>query len=60
MSKPAKHLNTSSEKPSTAKALFEALQQDGVIGMWKDRTDITDSLAFARKLREQAQHRNWD
>jgi hypothetical protein len=28
-----------------------------LIGLWKDRTDIGDSRAFARRLREQAQTR---
>jgi hypothetical protein len=28
-----------------------------LIGMWKDRTDIGDSVEFARKLRERASHR---
>lgn len=29
------------------------LLQSGLIGMWADRTDIGDSRAFARRLREQ-------
>lgn len=33
------------------------LLNSGLIGMWQDRTDITDSTAFARQLREQAQRR---
>ncbi len=28
-----------------------------IVGMWADRTDIGDSVEFARKLREQAQRR---
>jgi hypothetical protein len=28
-----------------------------LIGMWADRTDITDSLEFARQLRRAAEHR---
>ena len=28
-----------------------------LIGIWADRTDIVDSLEFARKLRHQAEHR---
>jgi len=28
-----------------------------LIGLWKDRTDITDSASYARQLREQAQKR---
>jgi hypothetical protein len=29
----------------------------GLVGMWEDRTDIGDSVEFARKLREKAQRR---
>ncbi len=32
-------------------------KQSGLIGMWKDRDDIQDSVSYARKLREQAQTR---
>ncbi len=28
-----------------------------ILGLWKNRTDINDSLAFARQLREKAQKR---
>lgn len=40
-------------KPLTAKMLL----QSGLVGMWKDRTDIGDSGEFAVKLREQAEIR---
>jgi hypothetical protein len=33
------------------------LRQSGLIGMWKDRDDIRDGAAYARRLREQAQKR---
>ncbi|MCS7040951.1 MAG: hypothetical protein NZP34_15195, partial [Caldilineales bacterium] len=33
------------------------LRRSGLIGLWKDRTDIEDSSAYARQLREQAQQR---
>jgi hypothetical protein len=33
------------------------MRQSGLIGMWKDRDDIGDSAAYARRLREQAQRR---
>ena len=33
------------------------LRQSGLIGLWKDRDDIRDSAAYARRLREQAQKR---
>lgn len=34
------------------------LIDSGLVGMWKDRTDIEDSAAFARKLRENALRRD--
>ncbi len=40
----------------TAKALLES----GLVGIWKDRTDIGDNLAYARKLRRQANNRSRD
>jgi len=42
------------EKTLTARMLRES----GLIGIWKDRTDIDDSSAYARQLREQAQRRS--
>ena len=33
------------------------LRESGLIGLWKDRYDIRDSAACARRLREQAQKR---
>ena len=44
-------------KPATAKELAAAIRKSGLIGMWKDRTDITDGSKFARKLRKQASKR---
>lgn len=37
----------------TAKQLLDS----ELVGLWKDRTDITDSLDYAHQLREQAQKR---
>lgn len=37
----------------TAKQLLES----GLVGLWWDREDITDSVAYARQLREEAQRR---
>jgi hypothetical protein len=34
----------------------DVLQSD-LVGLWTDRSDITDSVAFARQLRHQAEHR---
>lgn len=33
------------------------LRKSGLIGLWQDRDDIGDSVAYARKLREEAQSR---
>ena len=46
-----------SPKPRTGKELVEALTANGLIGAWKDRTDIGDSVEFAEKLRDCAQKR---
>jgi hypothetical protein len=47
------------ERPMTASELFDAIQSSGLIGMWKNRTDIGDSSAYARELRRRAQERQW-
>lgn len=44
---------TTSKKRLTARQLLNSR----LIGMWEDRTDITDSAEYARQLREQAQRR---
>lgn len=33
------------------------LRESGLIGMWKDRDDIEDGSAYARRLRAEAQRR---
>lgn len=33
------------------------LLASGLVGMWKDRADITDSVEFARMLRQEAEGR---
>jgi predicted RNase H-like HicB family nuclease len=35
----------------------EALLASGLVGIWADRTDIGDTLEFARELRKQAEKR---
>jgi hypothetical protein len=40
--------------PLTASELLAS----GLVGLWSNRTDITDSREFARRLREQAQTRS--
>jgi hypothetical protein len=44
-------------RPRTGAELVEQLTQNGLIGSWADRTDIGDSVEFARRLRERAQTR---
>ena len=34
------------------------LRHSDLIGLWKDRADIQDSVTYARQLREQAQRRH--
>jgi hypothetical protein len=47
----------STPKPGTGAELVAELTENGLIGMWADRTDIKDSVEFARRLRERAQTR---
>src|SRR5437660_9911801 len=41
-------------KLRTGKELLEELRASGFVGAWKDRTDIGDSVEFARRIRERA------
>lgn len=45
------------EKPKTTQELYQALVENGFIGAWKDRTDIGDSVEYARLLRKRASER---
>ncbi|MBK9713377.1 MAG: hypothetical protein IPO81_19040 [Kouleothrix sp.] len=45
---------TGERPPLTAAGLLSS----GLVGLWEGREDIADSSAFARQLRDQAQHRN--
>jgi hypothetical protein len=49
------------QRPKTGRELYKILTENGLIGMWKDRTDIGDTLEFVQKLkgegREQRQER---
>jgi hypothetical protein len=47
----------SHDKPKSGKELLAALRATGLVGMWRDRTDITDSIEYARALRERGQRR---
>jgi len=46
-----------SETPTQRRATADRLRRSGLIGLWKDRTDIADSAVYARQLRQQAQRR---
>lgn len=52
-------LFTSNMKTTKRKKRLTARQllNSNLIGMWEDRTDITDSAEYAHQLREQAQRR---
>jgi len=44
------------KRPMTGKDILNS----GFVGLWKDRTDIGDSVEFARKLRKDAETRKRD
>jgi hypothetical protein len=44
------------KKVLTARELLDS----SLIGLWEERDDIADSLAYARQLREQSQRRDYD
>ena len=49
--------SSSQGKPKTGQELYRALVENGFIGAWKDRTDIGDSVEYARLLRKRANER---
>lgn len=56
------HLSGSGRRKNqamTGRALLQELERNGLIGMWADRDDIGNSLAFARKLRKLASTRGY-
>lgn len=54
---PPRKKRVQAAQPATAHELLVALRKNGLIGMWRDRTDIGDTEEFARQLREQASKR---
>lgn len=50
-------LFTPSETSKRPRLTARQLLHSGLIGLWKERQDITDSAGYARQLREQAQRR---
>jgi hypothetical protein len=53
-------LQTGGHGGSATGSVYSAaeLAQSELMGIWADRTDIGDSQAFARQLREMAEHRH--
>lgn len=45
------------EKLERHRLTARQLRHSGLIGLWKERRDITDSTTYAQQLREQAQQR---
>jgi hypothetical protein len=43
--------------PEPSRLTATRLLGSGLVGLWQDRQDITDSAAYARHLREAAQRR---
>ncbi|NLF98065.1 MAG: hypothetical protein GX569_15135 [Candidatus Riflebacteria bacterium] len=48
------------ENPEIITMTVEELLNSGLVGIWKDRTDIKDNVEFARELREKAWERKND
>jgi hypothetical protein len=46
--------------PATPAELVDHWEQEGVLGIWADRTDIPDCPEYARQLRRQAEQRTAD
>jgi hypothetical protein len=40
--------------PPSGRSTVEDLRRAGIVGMWAHRTDIKDSVQFARQLRKRA------
>ncbi|MBI4515295.1 MAG: hypothetical protein HY699_05695 [Deltaproteobacteria bacterium] len=47
-------LDTAAEKSGTGDELLAS----GLFGIWKDRSDIDDSVEFARRIRQRAERRH--
>jgi hypothetical protein len=51
-----RHRNISAQSGSKQLTAIDLARSD-LVGMWSDRSDIEDSLNFARQLRRAAEHR---
>ena len=47
-------------KPRSGAELVALLEKEGILGMWANRTDIGDSVEYARALRREAETRGHD
>ena len=47
-------------EPDTTPLTARRLLGSELVGLWQDRTDLGDSLEYARRLREQVQRRDRD
>ncbi len=47
-------------KPRGGAELVALLKKEGILGMWANRTDIGDSVEYARALRREAETRGHD
>ena len=47
-------------EPDTTPLTARRLLGSELVGLWQDRTDIDDSVEYARRLREQVQRRDRD
>jgi len=47
-------------KPRSGAELVALLKKEGILGMWANRTDIGDSVEYARALRREAETRGHD
>jgi len=57
---PGKQSGGPAPQPKNGKELLDRLVKTGLVGLWKDRSDLGNSSTFARKLREDAERRIWD
>ena len=45
------------QKPKTGRELYKVLMENGLIGMWKDRTDMGDTLEYVQKMKDESRER---
>ncbi len=45
------------QKPKTGRELYQIIVENGLIGMWKDRTDIGDSVEYVQRLKDEGRER---